>query len=36
MRRILRKIGEGSINQLGDTSTQAYTSVDDKLMAGRK
>ena len=35
MRRILRKIGEGAINQLGDTSTLADPSVVDQLVAGR-
>ena len=35
MRRILRKIGEGAIDQLGDTSTLADPSVVDQLVAGR-
>ncbi len=35
MRRILRKIGEGAIDQLGDTSTLADPSVVDQLIAGR-
>jgi acetyl-CoA synthetase len=36
MRRILRKIGEGAIDQLGDTSTLADPSVVDQLVAGRQ
>ena len=35
MRRILRKIGEGAIDQLGDTSTLADPSVVDQLVDGR-
>ncbi len=35
MRRILRKIGEGAIDQLGDTSTLADPSVVDQLVGGR-
>jgi len=35
MRRILRKIAEGRIDQLGDTSTLADPQVVDKLVAGR-
>ena len=35
MRRILRKIGEGAIDQLGDTSTLADPAVVDQLVAGR-
>ena len=35
MRRILRKIGEGAIDQLGDTSTLADPSVVDQLVEGR-
>jgi len=36
MRRILRKIGEGAIDQLGDTSTLADPSVVDQLVSGRR
>jgi acetyl-CoA synthetase len=36
MRRILRKIGEGALDQLGDTSTLADPSVVDQLVAGRQ
>jgi len=36
MRRILRKIAEGEINALGDTSTLADPSVVDALIAGRQ
>ena len=36
MRRILRKIAEGQIDQLGDTSTLAEPEVVDKLVAGRQ
>jgi acetyl-CoA synthetase len=36
MRRILRKIGEGAIDQLGDTSTLADPSVVDQLVSGRQ
>jgi len=36
MRRILRKIGEGAIEQLGDTSTLADPSVVEELVAGRQ
>jgi acetyl-CoA synthetase len=36
MRRILRKIAEGQINALGDTSTLADPSVVDALIAGRQ
>ena len=36
MRRILRKIAEGQIDQLGDTSTLADPEVVDKLVKGRQ
>jgi acetyl-CoA synthetase len=36
MRRILRKIAEGDVSSLGDTSTLADPSVIDHLIAGRK
>ncbi|MFZ7113201.1 MAG: acetate--CoA ligase [Desulfatiglandales bacterium] len=36
MRRILRKIAEGAINELGDTSTLAEPDVVDKLVEGRQ
>ncbi len=36
MRRILRKIGEGDISNLGDTSTLADPTVVDNLLDGRK
>ena len=36
MRRILRKIAEGQIDQLGDTSTLAEPEVVDKLVQGRQ
>jgi acetyl-CoA synthetase len=36
MRRILRKIAEGEISALGDTSTLADPSVVDALVAGRQ
>jgi acetyl-CoA synthetase len=36
MRRILRKIAEGQIDQLGDTSTLADPDVVNKLVAGRQ
>ena len=36
MRRILRKIGEGALDQLGDTSTLADPSVVDQLVSGRR
>ncbi len=36
MRRILRKIGEGAIDELGDTSTLADPSVVDQLVEGRQ
>jgi len=36
MRRILRKIAEGDISALGDTSTLADPSVVDRLVEGRK
>ena len=36
MRRILRKIAEGAINELGDTSTLADPHVVETLVAGRK
>jgi acetyl-CoA synthetase len=36
MRRILRKIGEGAIDQLGDTSTLADPAVVEQLVAGRQ
>jgi len=35
MRRILRKIAEGAIGELGDTTTLADPSVVDRLVAGR-
>lgn len=35
MRRILRKIAEGAVDELGDTSTLADPSVVDDLVAGR-
>ena len=35
MRRILRKIGEGAIDELGDVSTLADPSVVDQLVEGR-
>jgi acetyl-CoA synthetase len=35
MRRILRKIAEGAISELGDTSTLADPTVVEKLVAGR-
>jgi acetyl-CoA synthetase len=35
MRRILRKVAEGAIDQLGDTSTLADPSVVDSLVANR-
>ena len=35
MRRILRKIGEGDVSNLGDTSTLADPSVVDNLLANR-
>ena len=36
MRRILRKIAEGAIDQLGDTSTLAEPDVVDRLIEGRQ
>lgn len=36
MRRILRKIAEGQIDQIGDTSTLADPAVVDSLLAGRQ
>jgi len=36
MRRILRKIAEGELGSLGDTSTLADPSVVDSLIQGRK
>jgi acetyl-CoA synthetase len=36
MRRILRKIAEGDISALGDTSTLADPTVVDRLVEGRK
>ena len=36
MRRILRKIAEGDISNLGDTSTLADPAVVDSLVEGRK
>ncbi len=36
MRRILRKIAEGEVNALGDTSTLAEPDVVDKLVTGRQ
>jgi acetyl-CoA synthetase len=35
MRRILRKIAEDAVDQLGDTSTLADPSVVDNLVANR-
>jgi acetyl-CoA synthetase len=35
MRRILRKIAEGDISSLGDTSTLADPAVVDQLVANR-
>ena len=36
MRRILRKIAEGAVDELGDTSTLAEPEVVDKLVEGRQ
>ena len=36
MRRILRKIAENQLDQLGDTSTLADPAVVDALIAGRE
>ena len=36
MRRILRKIGEGDVGNLGDTSTLADPTIVEKLVAGRQ
>jgi acetyl-CoA synthetase len=36
MRRILRKIAEGAVNELGDTSTLAEPEVVDRLVEGRQ
>jgi len=36
MRRILRKIAEGDVSTLGDTSTLADPGVVDLLIAGRE
>jgi acetyl-CoA synthetase len=36
MRRILRKIAEGAVSELGDTSTLADPDVVGKLVAGRQ
>jgi acetyl-CoA synthetase len=36
MRRILRKIAEGELDDLGDTSTLAEPAVVDSLVEGRK
>jgi len=36
MRRILRKIAEGAVDQLGDTSTLADATIVDKLVSGRQ
>ena len=36
MRRILRKIGEGNIDDLGDTTTLAEPAVLDNLLEGAK
>jgi len=36
MRRILRKIAENQLDQLGDTSTLADPAVVDALIEGRK
>jgi acetyl-CoA synthetase len=35
MRRILRKIAEGQVDEIGDTSTLADPSVVDSLVGGR-
>jgi acetyl-CoA synthetase len=35
MRRILRKVAEGELNSLGDTSTLLDPSVVDEIIAGR-
>jgi acetyl-CoA synthetase len=35
MRRILRKIAEGDVHDLGDTSTLAEPDVVDSLVSGR-
>jgi acetyl-CoA synthetase len=35
MRRILRKIAEGDVSNLGDTSTLLDPSAVDKILAGR-
>jgi acetyl-CoA synthetase len=36
MRRILRKIAEGAVDELGDTSTLADPDVVGKLVSGRQ
>jgi acetyl-CoA synthetase len=36
MRRILRKIAEGDMENMGDTSTLADPSVVDELIKGKK
>jgi acetyl-CoA synthetase len=36
MRRILRKIAHGQVNELGDTSTLADPSVVDSLVKGKQ
>jgi acetyl-CoA synthetase len=36
MRRILRKIAEGAVDSLGDTSTLAEPDIVDKLVKGRQ
>jgi acetyl-CoA synthetase len=36
MRRILRKIAEGEVDKLGDTSTLADASVVETLIQGRQ
>jgi acetyl-CoA synthetase len=36
MRRILRKVAEGSIDSMGDTSTLLDPEVVDKIIEGRK
>jgi acetyl-CoA synthetase len=36
MRRILRKVASGELDQLGDTSTLADPSVVDEIVKGRQ
>jgi acetyl-CoA synthetase len=36
MRRILRKVAEGSLDNMGDTSTLLDPEVVEKIIAGRK